>query len=144
MECFQLSIDAFIDILSEMILCLIILQLYLKKIPTSTQALSLLDHCRCFTAGSDLGCPWIGSDVKTILTQKWLIISTEGALRLPMTYVSQNLSKFNILSVEQLITSIRAKFIHNLRIGRLPGEFKNFATMVDFNDQDVRQSRFSF
>ena len=67
MEYFQLSIDAFIDILSEMILCLII------KIPTPTQALSLLDHCSCFTAGSDLGCPWIGSDVKTILTQKWLI-----------------------------------------------------------------------
>ena len=59
------------------------------------------------------------------------------------SHVSQNLSKFNILRVEQLITSIRAKFIHNLRIGKLPGEFKNFVTMVDFNDQDVRQSRFS-
>ena len=59
------------------------------------------------------------------------------------SHVSQNLSKFNILRVEQLITSIRAKFIHNLRIGKLPGEFKNFVTMVDFNDEDVRQSRFS-
>ena len=59
------------------------------------------------------------------------------------SHVSQNLSKFNILRVEQLITSTRAKFIHNLRIGKLPGEFKNFVTMVDFNDQDVRQSRFS-
>ena len=36
-----------------------------------------------------------------------------------------------------------AQFIHNLRTGKLPGEFKNFVTMVDFNDQDVRQSRFS-
>merc|ERR1712018_551219 len=59
------------------------------------------------------------------------------------SHVSQKLSKFNILRVEQLITSIRAKFIHNLRTGKLPGEFKNFVTMVDFNDQDVRQSRFS-
>ena len=44
---------------------------------------------------------------------------------------------------EQLITSIRAKFIHNLGIGKLPGEFKNYVIMDNFNDEDVRQSRFS-
>ena len=117
MDYFQLPIDSFIDnILSEMILCLIILQLYLKKAPTPGQALSLLDHCSCFTAGSDLGCPWIGSDVKTILTQMWLIIGTEGAfinsegaLRLPTTYdnhpipIPSTYSCEDDLSIEDLI-----------------------------------------
>ena len=59
------------------------------------------------------------------------------------SHVSQNLSKFNILKVEQIITSIRAKFIHNLRIQKLPSEFRNFVTMVDFHDENVRPSRFS-
>ena len=59
------------------------------------------------------------------------------------SHVSQNLSKFNILKVEQIITSIRAKFIRNLRIRKLPSEFKDFVAMVDFHNENVRSSRFS-
>ena len=59
------------------------------------------------------------------------------------SHVSQNLSKFNILKVEQIITSIRAKFVHNLRVRKLPSEFRDFVTMVDFHDGNVRPSRFS-
>ena len=59
------------------------------------------------------------------------------------SHVSQKLSKFNILKVEQIITSIRAKFIRNLRIGKLPSEFKDFVVMVDFHNENVRSSRFS-
>ena len=59
------------------------------------------------------------------------------------SHVSQNLSKFNIFKVEQIITSIRAKFVHNLRIQKLPSEFRDFVTMVDFHDENVRPSRFS-
>ena len=56
---------------------------------------------------------------------------------------SQRLSEFNILKVEQIIISVRAKFIHNLRILKLPSEFKDFVSMVDFHDENVRSSRFS-
>ena len=59
------------------------------------------------------------------------------------SHVSQYLSKFNILKVEQIITSVRAKFVRNLRIQKLPSEFKDFVTMVDFHNENVRCSRFS-
>ena len=59
------------------------------------------------------------------------------------SHVSQRLSEFNILKVEQIIISVRAKFIHNLRILKLPSEFKDFVSMVDFHNEIVRSSRFS-
>jgi hypothetical protein len=59
------------------------------------------------------------------------------------SHVKQFLSSYNILKVEQIIISIRAKFIHNLRKGKLPADFLNFITMVDTNDYNVRSSRFS-
>ena len=59
------------------------------------------------------------------------------------SHVSQSLSKFNILKVEQIITSIRAKFIHNLRINKLPSEFSEFVKMVDFHNDNVRSTRFA-
>ena len=59
------------------------------------------------------------------------------------SHVAQLLSSYNIMKVEQIITSIRAKFIHNLRKGKLPADFSNFVTMVNTNDDNVRSSRFS-
>merc|ERR1711989_204985 len=47
------------------------------------------------------------------------------------------------MKVEQIITSVRAKFIHNLRKGRLPTEFASFASFVDLDDESIRSSRFS-
>ena len=49
----------------------------------------------------------------------------------------------NIMKVDQIITSVRAKFVHNLRKGRLPTEFDSFASMVSFDDDNNRSSRFS-
>ena len=43
----------------------------------------------------------------------------------------------------KIITSIRAKFIHSLRIQKCPSEFRNFVTMVDFHDENYRPSSFS-
>ena len=59
------------------------------------------------------------------------------------SHIRQFLSSYNIMKVEQIIISIRAKFIHNLRRGKLPVDFWNFITMVDTNDYNVRSSRFS-
>ena len=59
------------------------------------------------------------------------------------SHVTTLLSAHNILKVDQLILSVRAKFIHNLRIGRLPDEFNDFVKMVDVNDDSVRNLRFS-
>ena len=59
------------------------------------------------------------------------------------SHVTPLLSAHNILKIEQLILSVRAKFIHNLRIGRLPDEFNDFVKMVDVNDDSVRNLRFS-
>ena len=59
------------------------------------------------------------------------------------SHVSQKLSEYNILKVEQIIISVRANFVHNLRISKLPSEFKDFVTMVDFHNGNVRSSRFS-
>ena len=59
------------------------------------------------------------------------------------SHVTPLLSAHNILKVDQLILSVRAKFIHNLRIGRLPDEFNDFVKMVDVNDDSVRNLRFS-
>ena len=59
------------------------------------------------------------------------------------SHVSQRLSEFNILKVEQIIISVRAKFIHNLWILKLPSEFKDFVSIVDFHNKIVRSSRFS-
>ena len=47
------------------------------------------------------------------------------------------------MKVDQIITSVRAKFIHNLRKGRLPTEFEYFASMVSINDENNRSSWFS-
>ena len=44
------------------------------------------------------------------------------------------------MKVEQIITSIRVKFIHNLRLGRLPIEFSDFVTA---NNENIRMSQFS-
>ena len=52
-------------------------------------------------------------------------------------------SLYNIIKVEQIITSVRAKFIHNLRKGRLPTEFDSFASSVNLDDENNRSSRFS-
>ena len=59
------------------------------------------------------------------------------------SHVSHLLSAHNILKVDQIITSIRVKFIHNLRVGRLPAEFSGLVTMVNTNDENIRLSRFS-
>ena len=59
------------------------------------------------------------------------------------SHVTPRLPAFNIIKVEQIITSIRAKFIHNLRKGRLPAEFNSFSSLVDPDDDSIRSSRFS-
>ena len=59
------------------------------------------------------------------------------------SHVTQRLPAFNIIKVEQIITSVRAKFIHNLRKGRLPTEFGSFALSVNLDDENNRSSRFS-
>ena len=46
------------------------------------------------------------------------------------SHVTPLLSPHNILKVDQLITSVRAKFIHNLRIRRLPDQFDDFVKMM--------------
>ena len=47
------------------------------------------------------------------------------------------------MKVDQLIISVRAKFIHNLRIAKLPAEFIGFVSMVDTNDENFRSLRLS-
>ena len=47
------------------------------------------------------------------------------------------------MKVEQIITSVRAKFIHNLRKGKLPTEFSELASQVNLDDENCRSSRFS-
>ena len=59
------------------------------------------------------------------------------------SHVTQLLSAHNILKIDQIITSIRVKFIHNIRLGRLPIDFSGFATMVNTEDENIRTSRFS-
>ena len=59
------------------------------------------------------------------------------------SHVTPLLSAHNIMKVDQIITSIRVKCIHNLRLGRLPIEFSDFATRVNTNDENIRMSRFS-
>ena len=58
-------------------------------------------------------------------------------------HVTPLLSAHNILKVDQLVVSVRAKFIHNLRISRLPSEFNDFVKRVDVTDENVRNLRFS-
>ena len=59
------------------------------------------------------------------------------------SHVTPLLSAHNLMKVEQIITSIRVKFIHNLRLGRLPIEFSGFVIMVNANNKNIRMSRFS-
>ena len=59
------------------------------------------------------------------------------------SHVTQRLPAFNIMKVEQIITSVRAKFIHNLRKGKLPTEFASLASLVSLDDDSIRSSRFS-
>ena len=59
------------------------------------------------------------------------------------SHVTPRLPASNIMKVDQIITSVRAKFVHNLRKGRLPTEFNSFASMVSLNDDDNRSTRFS-
>ena len=59
------------------------------------------------------------------------------------SHVTPLLSAHNLMKVDQIVTSIRVKFINNLRTGRLPLEFSSFATMVNTNDENIRMSRFS-
>ena len=59
------------------------------------------------------------------------------------SHVSPRLPEFNIMKVEQIITSVRAKFIHNLRKGKLPTEFSELASQVNLDDENCRSSRFS-
>ena len=59
------------------------------------------------------------------------------------SHVTPRLPAFNIMKVEQIITSVRAKFIHNLRKGKLPIEFASLASMVSLDDDSIRSSRFS-
>ena len=47
------------------------------------------------------------------------------------------------MKVDQLIISVRAKFIHNLRMLKLPAEFNGFVSMVDTNDENFRNLRLS-
>ena len=47
------------------------------------------------------------------------------------------------MKVDQLITSVRAKFIQNLRTGRLPDEFNDFVKMVNVHDENARNLRFA-
>ena len=59
------------------------------------------------------------------------------------SHVTPLLSAHNILKVDQLIYSVRVKFVHNLRISRLPDDFNNFVKMIDMEDDSVRNLRFS-
>ena len=59
------------------------------------------------------------------------------------SHIAPRLSDHNILKVDQIVTSIRVKFIHNLRMGRLPAEFSDFLTVVDNNIENIQTSRFS-
>ena len=59
------------------------------------------------------------------------------------SHVTPLLSKHNLLKVDQLIISVRAKFIQNLRTGRLPDEFTDFVKMVNMDDENVRNLRFA-
>ena len=59
------------------------------------------------------------------------------------SHVTPRLPAFNIMKVEQIITSVRAKFIHNLRKGKLPTEFASLASLVSLDDDSIRSSRFS-
>jgi hypothetical protein len=59
------------------------------------------------------------------------------------SHVTPLLSAHNLMKVEQIITLIRVKFIHNLRLGRLPIEFSGFVNMVNSNNENIRMSRFS-
>ena len=59
------------------------------------------------------------------------------------SHVTPLLSKHNILKVDQLIISVRAKFIQNLRTGRLPDEFTDFVKMINMDDENVRNLRFA-
>ena len=59
------------------------------------------------------------------------------------SHVTQRLPAHNLLKVEQIITSVRAKFIHNLRKGRLPAEFNSFAALANLDEENFRSSRFS-
>ena len=59
------------------------------------------------------------------------------------SHVSPRLPEFNIMKVEQIITSVRAKFIHNLRRGKLPAEFSSLASLANLDEENCRSSRFS-
>ena len=59
------------------------------------------------------------------------------------SHVTPLLSAHNLLKVDQLITSVRAKFIQNLRTGRLPDEFNDFVKMVNVHDENARNLRFA-
>ena len=59
------------------------------------------------------------------------------------SHVTPRLSACNIMKVEQIITSVRAKFIHNLRKGKLPTEFASFASTVNIDEENIRSTRFS-
>jgi len=59
------------------------------------------------------------------------------------SHVTPLLSKHNLLTVDQIIISVRAKFIQNLRTGRLPDEFTDFVKMVNMDDENVRNLRFA-
>ena len=56
------------------------------------------------------------------------------------SHTAPRLSAHNILKVDQIITSIRVKFIQNLRMGRLPAEVSDLLTMVDNNNENIRTS----
>ena len=58
------------------------------------------------------------------------------------SHIAPFLSSYNIMKVDQLIVSVRAKFIHNLRILKLPAEFNGFVSKVDTNDGNFRNLRF--
>ena len=60
------------------------------------------------------------------------------------SHVTPLLPALNLLKREQLITAVRVKFVHNLRLRKLPTEFNNFVTIVNTNDDNTRASRFSF
>ena len=82
-----------------------------------------------------------------MLLQNWDRFSKKHSgiffLKPRQSHVTPLLSPHNILKVDQLITSVRAKFIHNLRIRRLPDQFDDFVKMIDVTDDGVRNLRFS-
>ena len=51
-------------------------------------------------------------------------------------HIAPFLSSYNILKVDHLIITARAKFIHNLRILKLSAEFDGFVSKADTNDQN--------